>query len=172
MEFLIQERNDYWKRAAGASRLIARRLKAQLVVSCGKPPWFPSPKPPAVYCWFILWNKNPHRTPKSRKKRKNTSKKQSEKTTENKKQIRKTKINKIKTTGKQRLNRRLRKKKTTNKQIKIKKRSFAAKCWFWRKNLGNLLNIGKKSGKCRFESGIESSVESGCVSFNRIGEKN
>jgi hypothetical protein len=37
--------------------------------------------------------------------------------------------------------------------------------------LGNLLNIGKKSGKCRFESGIESSVESGCVSFNRIGEK-
>jgi hypothetical protein len=45
------------------------------------------------------------------KKRKNTSKKQSEKTIENKKQIRKTKINKIKTTGKQRLNRRLRKKK-------------------------------------------------------------
>ena len=39
-------------------------------------------------------------------------------------------------------------------------------------NLGNLLNIGKKSQEtCRFESGIESFVESGFVSFNRVGER-
>ena len=40
-----------------------------------------------------------------------------------------------------------------------------------KEKLGKSIEHWKKSGKCKFESRIESSVESEFVSFNRIGEK-
>ena len=87
---------------------------------------------------IYLWKRNPHRTPKSRrkiiiiKKRlkiKNKSEKQ--------------KINKIK----KHLENRDSTEDSEKNKNKKKKGIFAAKCWFWRKNLGNLLKIGKKSGE-------------------------
>jgi hypothetical protein len=45
----------------------------------------------------------------------------------------------------------------SNKIHHPKKR--AAKCSFCGKEVGNLLNIGKKSRKCRLESRIKPSVE-------------
>jgi hypothetical protein len=51
-----------------------------------------------------------------------------------------------------------------------------AKCSFCGKEVGNLLNIGRKSKKCRLESRIEPSVESlfnsDLFPFNIFVEKN
>ena len=45
-------------------------------------------------------------------------------------------------------------------EIYSNKKPRAAKCSFCGKEVGNLLNIGRKSKKCRLESRIEPSVES------------
>ena len=54
---------------------------------------------------------------------------------------------------------------------KTKTTQIGFQCWFWRTHLEHLLNKWKTEKPYNFESGIESSVESGLVSFNRLGKK-